>query len=103
MFRYCSLVAVGLLAAIPVLTQARENPEAGHWFLSPLGAMMDSPNDYDIGNMTGGGIAIGYGFTDNIAAELSYLAWDGDAGDAGDADTTWVTGLWSLPKAGKAL
>ena len=58
---------------------------------------MDSPNDYDIGNMTGGGIAIGYGFTDNIAAELSYLAWDGDA------DTTWVTGLWSLPKAGKAL
>ena len=61
---------------------------------------MDSPNDYDVGNMTGGGIAIGYGFTDNIAAELSYLAWDGDAGDA---DTTWVTGLWSLPKAGKAL
>ena len=58
---------VGLLAAVPLLAQARENPEAGQWFLSPLGATMDSPSDYRIGNATGGGIGIGYGITDSLA------------------------------------
>ena len=98
MFRLSSIAAIGFLAVIPFLAQARENPEAGQWFLSPLGAVMDSPNDYDIGNMAGGGIGIGYGFTDSLAAEVSYLTWDGDDGDG---NTTWITGLWSLPKASK--
>ena len=100
MFRYSFVAAVGCLAALPFLAEARENPEAGQWFLSPLGAMMDSPNDHDIGNMTGGGIAVGYGITDSLAAEVSYLAWDGDDGDG---DTTWFTGLWSLPRASKSF
>ena len=100
MFRYSLVAIVGLLAVFPLLAQARENPEAGQWFLSPLGAMMDSPNDYGVGNMSGGGIGIGYGLTDNLAAELSYLTWDGDDGDG---SSTWVTGLWSLPKASKSF
>ncbi len=100
MFRYSFIAVAVLLGVIPLLPQARENPEAGQWFLSPLGAMADSPTDYDIGNMAGGGIGIGYGFTDNLAAEFSYLAWDGDDGDG---DTAWVTGLWSLPKASRSF
>ena len=100
MFRYSLVAFVGLLAVVPLLAQARENPEAGQWFLSPLGAMMDSPNDYRIGNATGGGIGIGYGITDSLAGELSYLAWDGNDGNG---DTVWVTGFWSLPRAGKSF
>ena len=100
MFRYRIFAIVGLLAAIPFAAQARENPEAGQWFLSPLGAMMDSPGDYDIGGAAGGGFGIGYGITDSLAGELSYLAWDGDDGDG---DTVWVTGFWSLPRASKSF
>ena len=100
MFRYRIVAIVGLLAAIPLVAQARENPEAGQWFLSPLGAMMDSPSDYDIGGGAGGGLGIGYGITDRLAGELSYLAWDGDDGDG---DTIWVTGFWSLPRASKSF
>ena len=101
MIRYFPVViAIAVLAACPYLAQARENPEAGQWFLSPVGAMMDSPADYDIGNMTGGGIGIGYGITDRLAGELSYLTWDGDDGDG---DSVWVTGFWSLPRASKAF
>ncbi len=100
MFRYRIVAIVGLLAAIPLVAQARENPEAGQWFLSPLGGMMDSPSDYDIGGAAGGGLGIGYGITDRLAGELSYLAWDGDDGDG---DTIWVTGFWSLPRASKSF
>ncbi len=98
MMRFLFLAMIGLVSAVPLHSQARENPEAGQWFISPLGAMMDSPGDYDIGNMAGGGLAVGYGFTDQLAAELSYLAWDGDDGDG---DAIWATGLWSLPRASK--
>ena len=100
MVRFWIFAIAGLIAAVPNLAQARENPEAGQWFLSGLGAMMDSPADYDIGSAGGGGVGIGYGVTDNLAAELSYLAWDGDDGDG---DTLWVTGFWSLPRASKAF
>ena len=100
MFRFLPFLAVAALAASPHLVQARENPEAGQFFLSPVGAMMDSPADYDIGNMTGGGIAFGYGITDRLAGELTYLTWDGDDGDG---DSVWVTGFWSLPRASKAF
>ena len=100
MVRYSLVIAVALLAGSPFLAQARENPEAGQWFLSPLGAMMDSPGDAGVGNLAGGGIGIGYGLTDSLAVELSYLSWDGDDGDG---DSTWVTGFWSLPKASKSF
>ena len=100
MLRYSTFAAIGLLAVLPLLAQAHENPEAGQWFISPLGAIMDSPNDYDIGNMTGGGIGIGYGFTDSLAAEVSYLTWDGNDGDG---DSIWVSGLWSLPRASRSF
>ena len=96
---FCTAV-IGFLMSFPIVGLARENPEAGQVFLSPLGAMMDSPSDYDIGNLTGGGIGVGYGLTDNLAVELSFLAWDGDDGDG---NSTWVSGLWSLPRAGKAF
>ncbi len=100
MFRYSSTIAVILLVILSSLAEARENPEAGQFFLSPLGAMMDSPKDDDIGNMAGGGIGVGFGITDSLAAELSYLAWDG--GD-GDGNSVWASGIWSLPKARKAF
>ena len=100
MVRYSLVIAVALLAASPFVAQARENPEAGQWFLSPLGAMMDAPGDSDVGNLAGGGIGIGYGLTDSLAVELSYLSWDGDDGDS---DSTWVTGFWSLPRASKSF
>ena len=100
MFRCSIVAAICFLAAFPHLVQARENPDAGQWFLSPLGAMMDSPGDYDIGSMTGGGIGIGYGLTDSLAGEVSYLTWDGDDGDG---NTVWVTGFWSLPRASKSF
>ena len=77
-------------------TQARENPEAGQWFVSPVLAMKESPRAYDVGQSTDLGVAIGYGLTDTLAAELAYLSW---SASRGDADTTWVSGLWSLPKA----
>ena len=100
MARYFVFAMGWLLAAVPLLAHARENPEAGQWFLSPLGAMMDSPAKYDIGNAAGGGFGIGYGISDRFAAEVSYLAWDGDDGDG---DTVWVTGFWSLPKATRSF
>lgn len=77
-------------------TQARENPEAGQWFVSPVLAMKESPRAYDVGRSTDLGIAIGYGLTDEFAAELAYLWW---SADGGDAESTWLSGLWSLPKA----
>ena len=77
-------------------TQARENPEAGQWFVSPVLAMKESPRAYDVGKSTDLGIAIGYGLTDGFAAELAYLSW---SADRGDAESTWLSGLWSLPKA----
>ena len=77
-------------------TQARENPEAGQWFVSPVLAMKESPRAYDVGQSTDLGIAIGYGLTDGFAAELAYLSW---SADRGDAESTWLSGLWSLPKA----
>ncbi|MDE0000751.1 MAG: hypothetical protein OXQ89_23690, partial [Rhodospirillaceae bacterium] len=88
MFRFVVAAAAALLVANPYPADARENPEAGQVFISGAGAMMDSPGDYDIGNMTGGGFGIGYGITDRLAGEVSYLAWDGDDGDG---DTVWVT------------
>ena len=100
MIRYRLLAAAGLLVTIPFLAQARENPEAGQVFISTLGAMLDSPNDYSVGNMTGGGVGVGFGFTDRLAGEVSYLTWDGDDGDG---DSVWVTGFWSLPRASKAF
>ena len=100
MFRSVVVAAAALLAASPLLVQARENPEAGQVFISGVGAMMDSPNDYDVGNMAGGGIGIGYGITDRLAGEVSYLTWDGDDGDG---DSVWVTGFWSLPRASKSF
>ena len=100
MSRISSMVALTLLVAISSLAQARENPEAGQIFISPLGAMMDSPEGHDIGNMTGGGVAFGFGVTDSLAAEVSYLTWDGDNGDG---NSVWVSGLWSLPRASKAF
>lgn len=79
-----------------VSAQARENPEAGQWFVSPVLAMKESPRAYDVGQSTDLGIAIGYGLTDDFAAELAYLSW---SAERGDADSTWLSGLWSLPKA----
>ena len=91
------LVPTWLLALLLcVSTQARENPEAGHWFLSPVLAMKESPRAYDVGQSTDLGISIGYGLTDDLAAELAYLSW---STDRGDAESTWLSGLWSLPKA----
>ena len=51
---------------------------------------------YDVGRSTDLGVAIGYGLTDSLAAELAYLSW---SASRGDADSTWLSGLWSLPKA----
>lgn len=79
-----------------ISTQARENPEAGQWFVSPVLAAKESPRAYDVGQSTDVGIAIGYGLTDSFAAELAYLSW---SASRGDADSTWLSGLWSLPKA----
>ena len=100
MLRSFIVAMLGCWLAVPFSAQARENPEAGQFFLSPLGAIADSPGDYDMGSMTGGGIGVGYGFTDSLAGEVSYLAWDGDDGDG---DTVWFTGLWSLPRANKSF
>lgn len=86
------LVALVLCAS----TQARENPEAGQWFVSPVLAMKESPRAYDVGRSTDLGIAVGYGLTDSLAAELAYLSW---SANRGDAESTWLSGLWSLPKA----
>ena len=100
MFRYLFFAITGFFTAFPLLAEARENPEAGQFFISPLVAMTDSPGDFDVGNLAGGGIALGYGITDRVAGEVSYLTWDGDDGDA---DTVWLTGFWSLPRASKAF
>ena len=79
-----------------ISTQARENPEAGQWFVSPVLAAKESPRAYDVGQSTDVGIAIGYGLTDSFSAELAYLSW---SANRGDAESTWFSGLWSLPKA----
>jgi len=61
---------------------------------------MDAPGDSGVGSMRGGGIGLGFGITDSLAGEVSYLAWNGDDGDA---DSIWFTGFWSLPRASKAF
>lgn len=100
MFGRLLFAVCGILMAVPPLSDARENPEAGQIFVSPVGALMDSPSGDDLGNLAGGGVALGYGITDRLAGEISYLAWNGDGGDA---DTVWITGIWTLPKAGKVF
>ena len=91
------LVPVTFLAlSLCLHSHARENPEAGQWFVSPVLATKESPRAYDVGRSTDFGVGIGYGLTDGFAAELAYLSW---SADRGDATTTWLSGLWSLPKA----
>lgn len=91
-----SLLALSL--SVPAL--ARENPEAGQWFISPVVAIKESPRAYDVGQSTDLGVGVGVGLSDAFAVELAYLSW---SADRGDAKTTWLSGLWSLPKARKGF
>ncbi len=92
-----ALLSVPLIALmISLHSQARENPEAGQWFISPVLAMKEAPRTYDVGSSTDLGIGVGYGLTDSFAAEVAYMSW---AADRGDAASTWLSGIWSLPKA----
>ena len=89
MFRFFVVAVAGLLASQAYLAHAGANPEAGQVFLSGLGALADTPDDYEIGTL---GAGLGVGITDRLAAEVSFLATD----DGGDGDTIWLTGFWSL-------
>lgn len=92
---------VPLLAlALCLPLEARENPEAGQWFVSPVVAMKEAPRKHDVGASTDLALSVGYGITDDWAAEAAYLSW---SADRGDADSFWLSGLWSLPKARRAL
>lgn len=91
-----SVLALGLCATL----HARENPEAGQWFISPVVAMKEAPRSHDVGASTDLALGVGFGITDDWAAEVAYLSW---AADRGDADSVWLSGLWSLPKARPAL
>ena len=92
-----ALLSVPLIALmIGLHAQARENPEAGQWFISPVLAIKEAPRTYDVGSSNDLGIGVGYGLTDTFAAELAYMSW---SADPGDADSTWLSGIWSLPKA----
>ncbi len=62
--------------------------------------MKEAPRSHDVGASTDLAIGVGFGITDNWAAEVAYLSW---AAGRGDADSTWLSGLWSLPKARRAL
>ncbi len=94
MLRFIGVAVAGLLAVNPYLAVAGENPQAGQIFLSGVGAMIDEPDDYDIGTV---GVGIGYAFTDSLAGEVSYLGWDGDG------DTLWFTAFRSLGQAGNRV
>ena len=62
--------------------------------------MKEAPRKHDVGASTDLAISVGYGITDDWAAEAAYLSW---SADRGDADSLWFSGLWSLPKARRAL
>ena len=96
-----SSLPVSLLAlALCLPLQARENPEAGQWFVSPVVAMKEAPREHDVGTSTDLALGVGYGITDDFAAEVAYLTW---AAERGDADSVWLSGLWSFSKARPAL
>lgn len=90
--RIASLVVL-LLMANPV--SARENPEQGQWMLSVLATRTEAPADQGLGGATSPSFALGYGLTDRMAAEVSYLNW---VADHGDGNSRWVSGIWSLPR-----
>ena len=91
--RTAALVVV-LVTAAPVT--ARENPEQGQWMLSAAATRTEAPADQGLGSATSPGFALGYGLTDNLAAEVSYLHW---VADRGEGNTRWLSGIWSLPRA----
>ena len=62
--------------------------------------MKEAPRKHDVGTSTDLALSVGYGITDDWAAEAAYLSW---SADRGDANSFWLSGLWSLPKARRAL
>ena len=62
--------------------------------------MKEAPRSHDVGSSTDLGVSVGYGITDDWAAEAAFLSW---AAERGDADSVLLSGLWSLPKARPAL
>ena len=87
------VVFTTIVVAFPLA--AGENPEQGQWLLSILSARTETPAEHGLGSGTSPGLAVGYGLTDSISAEISYQHW---AADNGDGSTGWVSGIWSLPK-----
>ena len=74
----------------------RENPEKSQWFASVVGARMVAPASEDVGSASTPGVSIGYGLTDTLSMEVSFLEW---SAERGDASSRWVSGMWSFPRA----
>jgi len=73
--RLSSLPVPLLALALCLPLEARENPEAGQWFVSPVVAMKEAPRKHDVGASTDLALSVGYGITDDWAAEAAYLSW----------------------------
>lgn len=86
----------GVFAALSSLANetAGNYPEPGKWFLSPLASWTNSPDEYDVGDAVTTGLGLGVGFTDTVAAELTYMLYSPNRESAGSAQ---VTGLVALP------
>lgn len=93
------IAALALIAAsLPLV--ARENPEQGQWMVSVLATRTEAPASVGVGPATSPSVAFGYGITDSLTAEVSYMHW---VADRGEANSRWISGIWSLPRGTSRL
>lgn len=72
------LALVFASASLTVSAGDNGQPKPGQWYVSPLLGFYEPPEDSDIDGSLGGGIALGAGITERVAAEILFVRTEGE-------------------------